>query len=475
MRPSLQKIHDASMTILRDVGVKFHHPEALQVLRERGVRVVGKTAFFSEQQIMDRLRQAPATFTLHARNPQHTIVLGGDRTHYAPAYGAVHIVQGNGAFRPPLLADYFKFARLVHHSSFFHVNGGILVQPADIDPETAPATLLYCSAMTSDKGVIAAAGSPAATQMVIDMMTILAGGADQLKSRPSMITPVNTLSPLQMDGHSLETLMTYATHHQPTLISPCVMAGTTGPVTLAGTIALANAEALAGIALAQMVAPGAPVVYGFQSTSADMRTGGIAIGGPERALCVAYGARLARAYGIPSRGGGADNDALDVSEQSGYESMMTMLVTRLEKVNFVLHSAGMAASFAAMSYPQFVFGLEMLGMIERYKRGVTVRPDTLAVDVIREVGPGGQFLTHKHTLKYCRGELYVPEISQRGIIGRTYDEDVLNKKIETKLESMLADYRMPPVPSGMRSELRAYLRDQGIDTDPIDRRLEAQC
>jgi trimethylamine--corrinoid protein Co-methyltransferase len=460
------------MTILRDVGVKFHHTGALRLLREHGVRVVGQTAFFTESQVMDRIKEAPGSFTLHARNPEHSIVVGGDRTHYAPAYGAVHIVQGSGSFRPPLLTDYLNFARLIHQSPFFHVNGGVLVQPSDIDPETAPPALLYCSAMASDKAILAAAGSPGATRMVIDMMTILAGGSENLKAKPMMITPVNTLSPLQMDGHSLETLMTYAAFRQPTLISPCVMAGTTGPVTLAGTIALANAEALAGIALTQMVSSGTPVVYGFQSTSADMRTGGIAIGGPERALCVAYGARLARAYGLPSRGGGADNDALDVSEQSGYESMMTMLVTRMEKVNFVLHSAGMAASFAAMSYQQFVFGLEMLGMIERYKRGVTVTPETLAVEVIRQVGPGGQFLTHKHTLKYCRGELYVPEISQRGVIGRTYDEDVLAKKIDGKLEKMLADYQMPEIAPGVRSELRACLNDHGIDTRPIDQLLD---
>jgi trimethylamine--corrinoid protein Co-methyltransferase len=287
-----------------------------------------------------------------------------------------------------------------------------------------------------------------------------------------VIVPINTLSPLQVDFNSLEMLMQYVRNGQPTMISPCVMAGTTGPVTLAGTIALANAEALAGIALAQMIRPGVPVVYGFQSTAADLRTGGICIGGPERSLCITYGARLARAYGLPSRGGGADNDAVDLSGQSGYESMMSMLVTRFEKINFVLHSIGMSASFAAVSYEQFIFGLEIMGMIERYKRGIKINPETLALDVIKEAGIGGEFLTKKHTLRHMRKELHVPLISHRVRIGLAYDDQMMKQDIQLKLRRMLAEYQRPDLPIHSLEQMRFYLAERKINTHVVDRLLE---
>ena len=471
MRPSLQKIHDTSMTILRDVGMRFHHAEILELLRSNGVRLEGQTAFFTENQIMDRLGQAPGSFTLHARNPAHSIAIGGDRTHYAPGYGAVFIGQGDGSFRQALLKDYIKLAKLLHCSPLLKVNGGILVQPGDIPSEEAPPLLHYCATLLTDKCLLTASGGPAAVEMVMDLQAIVAGGREALNARPQIIVPVNTLSPLQMDFNSLEMLLQFARNGQPTMISPCVMAGTTGPVTLAGTIALANAEALAGIALTQMVRPGVPVIYGLQSTAADPRTGGICIGGPERSLCIAYGARLARAYGLPSRGGGADNDAIDLSEQSGYESMMSMLITRFEKINFVLHSLGMSASFAAVSYEQFIFGLEILGMIERYKRGIKVDSETLALETIKEAGIGGEFLTKAHTLRHLRRELYVPEISHRARVGLVYDEKMMKQNIELKLQRMLAGHRRPDLSPHTLEQMRSYLADRKIDTGPVDRQL----
>lgn len=468
MRPSLQKIHDASMQILREAGMRFLHPEARAILGDHGVRLQGDTAYFTENQVTDWVQKAPKAFTLHARNPKNNIIIGGDRTHYAPAYGAIHIVTRNGHFRPPLLQDFVNFAKLIHQSRYFRVNGGLLVQPADVVPQAAPLILLYGSILLSDKGIIGITAEPEYTAMTLDMLSILAGGRQTLIDKPWVIVPINTFSPLQMDHFSLDNLLQYVRHNQPTMISPCVMAGITGPVTLAGTIALSNAEALAVIALTQMIRPGAPVVYGFQSTAGDLRYGGISIGCPERSLCISYGAKLARAYGLPSRGGGADNDAFEASEQIGYESMMAMLVTRFAKVNFVLHSAGMAASFAAMSYEQFIFGLEILGMIERYKRGVKVTPETLALDVIKQVGIGGQFMTQPHTFKLCRKEFYIPEISHRGRADPALEKNRLEHKLARKLETMLSGYEKPHLAKETASRLRSFLEDHSIDTGAFE-------
>lgn len=461
------------MKILRDVGVRLHHPEVVRHLRDAGVRVQGDVAFFTENQVMDLVAEAPSKFTLKARNPRYDIEIGGDGTCYAPPYGAINIAKGNGTIRPGVLQDYINFAELVHQSPHLHANGGILVQPSDIDPFIAPAIMFYLSARISDKPLIAPSANPDITGMILRMTEILAGGADRLSQATYLITPVNTTSPLQMDRLALDTLLAFARAGQAVMVSPCVMAGTTGPVTLAGTIAMANAEALAGIAIAQIIRPGTPALYGFQSTAADMKTGNISIGGPDRSLCIAFGARLARAYNLPSRGGGMDTDALDVSEQSGYESMMTLLITRQEHVNFVLHSIGMAASFSAVSYQLYIYGLEMLGMIEHYKKRLPVNDDTLALDVIKKVGIGGQFMTDPHTLKHCRQAFYMPMISHRGPLGAFKDnETALKSKINRTIETMQSDYRRPALSDAVLENLRGLFAEKEIDLAPIDRLME---
>jgi trimethylamine--corrinoid protein Co-methyltransferase len=456
------------MQILSSVGMRFQHPEALTLLGDHGIQVRGDIAFFTENQVMDWVRKAPAVFTLHARNPKNNIVIGGDRTHYAPAYGAVHIVQRNGHFRPPLLEDFVKFAKLIQQSRCFRVNGGLLVQPSDVAQQVAPLVLMYMTLRLSDKGIIGITAEPEHTALFLEMLAILVGSRRELVEKSWVIVPINTFSPLQIDHFSLDNLIQYVRHNQPTMISPCVMAGTTGPVTLAGTIALANAEALAVIAFTQMLRAGAPVLYGFQSTASDLRFGGIAIGCPERSLCISYGAKLARAYGLPSRGGGADNDAFEASEQIGYESMMAMLTTRFAKVNFVLHSAGMAASFAAMSYEQFVFGLEILGMIERYKKGVKVNPETLALDVIKRVGIGGHYIADPHTYKHCRREFYIPEISHRGRADLSQEKNRIEHKLAQKLQALLANYQKPDLDQKKIGELQSFLKEHAIDTDACE-------
>jgi trimethylamine--corrinoid protein Co-methyltransferase len=152
--------------------------------------------------------------------------------------------------------------------------------------------------------------------------------------------------------------------------------------------------------------------------------------------------------------------------------MMSMLVTRFEKINFVLHSIGMSASFAAVSYEQFIFGLEIMGMIERYKRGIKINPETLALDVIKEAGIGGEFLTKKHTLRHMRKELHVPLISHRVRIGLAYDDQMMKQDIQLKLRRMLAEYQRPDLPIHSLEQMRFYLAERKINTHVVDRLLE---
>lgn len=464
MTTDIERIHKASMTLLEEVGIRFHHPKVLEIMEENGLRISGETAYFTEDQVMKWVKKAPGTFTLHGLNPRYDMVLGAGALEYAPGYGAPAVVESDGTKRQAVVDDYVRFLKLFHQSDLFKINGGILVDPSDLPPEVKYPVMLYYTMTHSDKCLIGMQSTADQVRMTMDMVAILAGGKENLAAQPRIITIVNTLSPLQFDRNSLDTLLVYARHGQPVMVTPAAMAGATGPATLAGTMALSNAEALAGIVAVQMIREGTPVIYGCQSTSADMRTGGYAIGCPEHALCVACGAALAKYYGLPCRGGGSPTDAKRVSVQSGYESMMVMMATCQARIDLIMHSAGIIDGHAAMSYEQFVIDLEIIGMIRRFLAGIRVDDDSLALDVIREVGSAGQFLTNPHTFRHCRSEFWTPEISLRGAVNGKDSDEMITERIHKKRERMLAAYKRPQLPAGVESSLHSYLKDKGLDS-----------
>jgi trimethylamine--corrinoid protein Co-methyltransferase len=211
----------------------------------------------------------------------------------------------------------------------------------------------------------------------------------------------------------LAALVEYAKVGQPVIVASLTMSGSTGPVTLAGTLAVQNAEVLAGIVLTQVIKAGAPVVYGAASAITDMRYGSLATGAPETVLLVTSSAQLAQKYGVPVRGGGCLSDSKIPDNQASYEAAITMLGTVSAGVNFVLHAAGILQFYNAVSYEKFMLDEEICGMVKRIKKGYEISQDTLAVEIIKEVGPGGEFLTSSHTFQHHRTEFFRPSISDR--------------------------------------------------------------
>lgn len=193
-----------------------------------------------------------------------------------------------------------------------------------------------------------------------------------------------------------------------------------------------------------------------------MKTGSMAIGSPEGALCAAYCARLAKFYGLPSRGG-TNNDAKSVSVQSGYESMLIMSTALLEEINYIIHSAGILDGYGAMSFEQFIVDLDIIGSIKRFVRGVEINEDTLAFNIVKEVGIGGEFLTARHTLNYCRTESWVPDIGLRGVIADSDPNNKLVHNINKKMERMLSGYKQPELSMRQKRKLEEYLVDQNYD------------
>ncbi len=448
------------MAILNKTGMIFGHRQVREILSAHGVKVSGKKVFFAEKEILAWIAKAPAEFKMKAPNPRHDITIGGDRVEFAPGYGAPKIVDANGSVRNGTVRDYITFLKLTQACDHFNLNGGPLVQPCDIPVSASLPFMVYLSQCYSDKCLIVPNGELKEIELLMEMLN-LSYGESFRQGVPVAITIINPISPLQIDENALDIILLFARNRQPIMISAAPMAGTTGPMTLAGSVALGNAEVLATIVAHQMINPGAPIVYGPVASAADMRTGSIAIGTPERALSFIYGSRLAKAYGLPCRGGGAENDAAVVNAQSGYESMMNMMTASMEKMNIVMHSAGILGGFGAMSFEKFIVDLEIIGMVKRLMAGVEIDPDSLALKIVEEVGPAGNFLMHEHTLANCRREARIPLISSRGVLGYQNDRDTLEETIEKVIRNLLEQYVIPETTQDQARDLKKMLRDKG--------------
>lgn len=479
MTPELQKIHDTSMAILNKTGMIFGHEKVRDVLSAHGVKVSGEKVFFTEKEILEWIVKAPTEFRMKAPNPDHDITIGGDHVEFAPGYGAPKVVTAAGSVRNGTIADYLTFLKLTHVCDHFHLNGGPLVHPDDIPVSASFPTMVYLSHCYSDKCLIVPNGEKKEIKLLMEMLNLIYGDTFQ-QGTPVTITIINPISPLQIDENALDILLLFSQNHQPIIITAALMAGTTGPMTLAGCIALGNAEVLATIAAHQMINPGSPVVYGSLASVADMRTGSIAIGTPERALAVNYGSRLAKAYGLPCRGGGAENDAAVVNAQSGYESMMNLITAVTEKMNIVVHSAGTLGGFGAMSVEKFIIDIEMIGMVKRIMGGEEISSKSLALEVIEAVGPAGNFLMHEHTLANCRTAARLPLIGSRGVLGNQTGPADFDKTIEKAKMNLLEDYVQPETNQDSAQALKNLLEDKGypaINLTPTktDSKLHSNC
>ncbi len=458
MNATLEKLHHASLTILKETGIRIHHSETLEILKQNNIRVDGDVAFFNADSVMTWINKAPEKFTLYARNPIHDMDIGGEKSWYGAGYGCPAIIDADGHRRNAKFEDYCTFLKLVHQSECFHLNGGALVQPDDLPTTHCFPIMMGAAIRFSDKCLLGFPGDEPHMRRMMEMMEIVFGGIDELKKVPRLITMTNTTSPLQLDEIALSTMKICAEYRQPLIISPGPIAGATGPITPAGNIALGNAELLAAIAITQMMAEGTPVVYGLQATTADMKTGGISIGSPGFSLETAWGARLAKYYGLPCRAGGASSDAKGVSVQSGYESMLAMFVSRQEQVNVILHSAGILDAYGAMSYEQFLVDTEIISMVDYYLGDITDDKESLAVDLIHKVGPGGQFLAQPHTFQHCRTVPWTPGITHRGKLPEGNAHETVMGRIDKKKEALLEAYTPPPLDEEIDSALKDFLK-----------------
>ncbi len=405
----LERIHEASMRILEEVGIEFRDEESLGYWRAAGAEIAGQRVRIARELLLELVDKAPESFTLHARNPDLNTTIGGRHTVFAPSYGSPFFLDFNGERRYSTLADYHTLLKLSHQQPALQVSGGVLCEPMDVAVPKRHLRMVEACITHSDKPFM---GSVTAGERAEDSVTMakIVFGEDFVDNHAVMVSVCNCNSPLVWDQTMLDAVKVYARHHQPVILAPFVMAGASTSASSVGAIAQLNAEALAGVAFAQTVRPGVPMIYGHYLATVSMRSGAPMAGTPEISLMNLVTGQLARRYRVPLRSSGMITGSKLVDAQAGYESMATMWAVLLSGANFVLHAAGWLESALTASPAKFVLDAEQIEMLYRLAAGLSFDDLEEALGAVREVGPGGHFLGTKHTREHFQSAFYMPEL-----------------------------------------------------------------
>ncbi len=457
----IEAIHDTSLTILEEIGMDFLHPEALAILKAAGADVKrgSERVRFDRGLVLEAVAKAPSSFTLHARNPARDLEIGGNKIVFTAVASAPNVSDCDGGRRVGNFEDFSNLLRLTQAFNIVHLNGGYPVEPVDLPPSTRHLDCVRAFVKLTDK--VFHAYSLGRTRILDALeMSRIARGIDEarLAREPSLFSIVNTSSPLRLDGPMIEGMIEMSRRNQVIVVTPFTLAGAMSPATLAGALAQQNAEALAGIAFTQLINPGAPVAYGGFTSNVDMKSGAPAFGTPEYAKATLAGGQLVRRYGLPFRSSNA-NASNTVDAQAAYESEMSLWAAAMGGANIVMHGAGWMEGGLTASFEKLVLDVELLQMMAEFLRPIEVNEDTLGLDAIREVGPGGHFFGAAHTLARYETAFYAPILSdwrnfeswqQAGGPDATRRANRLYKQV-------LAAYQAPPLDPAVAEELDAFV------------------
>ena len=457
----VEDIHEASMSILENVGLDFWDDEALSLWDKAGARVDHgmRHVWMDRGLIMETIARAPERFKLHARNPEHNLEIGGDHIVFATVASVPYYSDLDVGRRQGRLEDYRRILKLAQLCGPIHMVEGQLIEPQDVPVQYRHLEKGLTLLTLTDKVFATASHGREVTMDYLNLAAIAFGGLEELRRRPALTCVVNANSPLRFDTKMLGGLITFARYGQPAIVTPFILAGAMSPITLASALAQLNAEALAGITLTQLVNPGTPVIYGGFATGTDMRTGSPAFGSPEGALALLAGAQLARRYGLPYRGSGGLNNSKLPDAQAAYETQMTLWPAVLAHTNVVLHSAGWLEGGLVCSLEKFILDVEGLAMMHHMLEGIEVSAETLALDAIAEVGPGGHHFGTSHTMERFRDSFYLPLISDRSGFDNWVDAGSQDaaQRAHRLGKGLLASYHPPDLDAGVEEQLRAYV------------------
>lgn len=412
---AVSKIHDSALRIMEKIGFEVNSEEALSLFKNAGADTDEKIrrVRIPRDMAMELIGKAPSEIVLCGQDEKDDIFLGGSRVYAGTGGTALYIYDPKTETRRQAdLADVGKIGKLVDKLDNVHLYM-LPTYPSELPVEQIDVNRFLAGLDNTTKHIMGGVYTIDGVRDTIRMAEMISGSAEALRKRPIISMIACSMSPMKMDGHYGDLLITIARAGIPVVCPAEPLCGATSPVTLAGNLLVQTTDSLMGVMLSQIVNPGTPVIMGSVATNTDLRDLRYLAGSIEMGLLNAGGAQMAQFYKLPyyATGGMTDSKALDA--QSGYESALTNMLCALAGSNFIHDAAGLMEFAMTVAYEKFVIDNEALGMIMRAVEGIRVDDDTLAYDLIEQVGPGGNFVTAKHTRNFMRKEHYQPTLSDR--------------------------------------------------------------
>ena len=450
-------------TILQEIGVEFRgDAEALQIWKDAGADINGERVRIPKGLCKKLIQDnAPAEFTQHARNPQRSVRIGGKNTVLVPAYGSPFVLDLDKGRRYATIEDFRNFVKLAYSTPFLHHSGGTICEPVDLPVNKRHFDMVYTHMRYSDKPFMGSVTAPERAQDTVDMAKVLFG-EEFVQKNTVIVSLINANSPLVWDATMTGALKVYARNNQACVVSPFCISGAMSPVTVAATASQLYAEALSGMAFAQLVRPGAPVVFGTFSSSMSMQSGAPTFGTPEPQLVLYIVAALARRLGVPFRSGGGLSSAKIPDAQAAYEAANTLQHAMLAGVNFMLHTSGWLEGGLSMGYEKFIMDIDQAGMIHDFLNGVDLSENGQAMAAIREVGPGQHFLGCDHTRANFETAFFRSSVADNNSFEQWEADGSLDtaQRANQIWKKMLNDYDMPPIDPAVDEALLAFIRQR---------------
>jgi trimethylamine--corrinoid protein Co-methyltransferase len=452
------KIDEASMDILEEVGVVFRDEIALEDWRRVGADVRGETVHLDRALVRELIATIPETFTYHARNPAHNLPFGKDHSIFIPMTGAPFLRDMDDVRRNPTFDDLANFHKLSHMLPAMHSSAHHIVEPYDHPISQRHLRITYSSIKHSDKTFMGMTTSPKNAEDVLDMAAILFG-KEFLETHPVVTGNCNGNSPLVWDETMLGALRAFSRRNQPVLCSPFVLGGANTPASVAPTVAQLNAEALSALAYTQVIRKGAPAIYGHYLSTVSMKSGAPMAGTPEISLMNMMIGQMARFYKVPWRTSNTLGGAKTFDAQAGYESATTLMAVMMSGANYIWHSAGWNEAGMHCSMSKFVVDSEQCAMAYRMAQGINWDDFDGGLAAVRDVGPGGHYLGHPHTLENFQRAFFMPELFDNNSIEQWQAEGAveINERALNQVRTMLREYEEPKLDAGVNEALLDYI------------------
>jgi trimethylamine--corrinoid protein Co-methyltransferase len=455
---AMGKLDGGWRRLVTEIGIEFDSDRALDLFREAGQRVEEQKVFLDPEWVLAQVAKAPREFDVQARNPANSVHIGGDSMAFGAVYGPPFVREGD-VRRDATMDDFQRFAKLSQVFPVLDSAGGIICEPNDAPLDSRHLDMTFALQTLTDKLYMGNVVSGVNARDTIAMSEILFGGRDAIVETPVTISLINCNSPLRWDGRMLESLFEYTLAGQPCVLTPFILMGAMSPVTIPAALVQQIAEALSGIALAQLINPGCPVIFGSFLSNIDMQSGSPTFGTPESGIGLLCTGQIARHFGLPFRSGGGLTSSQVADAQAGYEALMTMLPTFLAGTNWVMHSAGWLEGGLVAGFEKFIVDVELLQMMQAEFTPLEIDDDSLAFGAHEEVGHGGHFLGAMHTMERFRTCFYRPMLSSSDNYEkwmRTGGFDT-NARATRMYQKKLEEYVAPPLDDAIRQELEEYV------------------